>query len=191
MAKSFKIIKLVSEFWNTTAPISHCLLSSNFKSTASTGHYLGVEGDQLVVQIDWLYRTMDTILKETNLLSKSTVSTGQWTILLSKSTASTGHWQWTLYWRRLTCCPNRLSLLDNLVVQIERLYWTMDNTLGLKETSLFSKSTHPTEQRTMDNTLGLKETSLLSTGMSLLPSWESSTLMLGWVVVHGITAVSY
>ena len=113
MAKSFKIIKLVSEFWNTTAPISHCLLSSNFKSTASTGHYLGVEGDQLVVQIDCLYRTMDTILKETNLLSKSTVST----------------WQ--------SCCPNRAPLLDNgqylgiegdqLVFQIDPPYWTTDN----------------------------------------------------------------
>ena len=131
MAKSFKIIKLVSEFWNTTAPISHCLLSSNFKSTASTGHYLGVEGDQLDVQIDCLYRTMDTILKETNLLSKSTVSTGlvvqidclYWTLtmdtilketnLLSKSSASTGQWTIPWDWRRPACFPNRPTLLNN------------------------------------------------------------------------------
>jgi hypothetical protein len=40
-------------------------------------------------------------------------------------------------------------------------------------------------------TLGLKDTNLLSKGMSPRPSWVKSTVMLGWVVVQGITAVSY
>ena len=68
---------------------------------------------------------------------------------MSKSTASTG--QWTLYWRRLTCCPNRLSLLDNLVVQIDCLYWTLTMDTILKETNLLSKSTVSTWQSCCPN----------------------------------------